>query len=97
MRERFKHAGETMRINDAAMTLPTGQVLSGRSIVIEDYWQNISGQSWINSDANPTVLMYAMRTGLQGGIPIDNEVVYGKVAGLGVLVHVSELEEIKQK
>lgn len=92
-RDRFEHAGKTMRINDGAMTLPTGQVLSGKTIVVEDYWQNVYGATWMNSDYNPTALMYAMRAGMQG-IPIDNEVVYGKVDGLGILVHVSELEAI---
>lgn len=94
MRERFKYAGEEMKINDAAMTLPTGQVLAGQTIIVEDYWQNVSGQSWMTSDGNPTAILYGMRNGIQG-LPIDNEVVYGKVGGFGVMVHVSELETIK--
>lgn len=40
-----------------------------------------------------TAMMYAIRTGSQEfKVPIDNEVVYGKIGALGHLFHVSELE-----
>lgn len=57
---------------------------------IEDWWDRVSGGSWMFAQGNPACLGYALRSGL-GGLPTDNEVVYGKIAGLGHLVHVSEL------
>lgn len=48
--------------------------------------------SWMDSNGNPAAMMYAIRTGSQGfDVPIDNEVVYGKIGSLGYLFHVSEL------
>lgn len=57
---------------------------------IEDYWDKVTGQSWMDADGNPAALNYAVR-GATEGLPIDDEVVYGKMNGLGYLVHVSEL------
>jgi len=69
--------------------------LKGEEILIEDWWENVSGMSWMDAKGNPACLKYAMRTGLQGfNIPTDNEVLYGKIGGIGELVHLSELEEI---
>lgn len=46
----------------------------------------------MDSNGNPAAMMYAIRTGSQGfDVPIDNEVVYGKIGSLGYLFHVSEL------
>jgi hypothetical protein len=43
---------------------------------------------------NPACLVYAMRTGCSKiFIPTDDEVLYGKINGLGHLVHITELEE----
>ncbi len=67
--------------------------LGGKTLRVEDYWDRIAGKSWRNSDGNPAALGYAMRTGLGDmRIPNDDEVVYGKIGGLGYLVHLSELE-----
>lgn len=61
---------------------------------IEDWWDKLTGKSWMVSDGNPAAVVYAMRTGLSGkNFPLDNEVVYGKIGSLGHLVHVSELTE----
>jgi len=39
-------------------------------------------------------MIYGMRCGLSEiPIPIDNEVLYGKIDGLGHLVHISEIVE----
>mgnify|MGYP001613224196 CR=1 FL=1 len=66
--------------------------LAGQEYTIEDYWENVSGGSWMNAKGNPACLMYAMRTAFQEyRVPTDNEVIYGKIGGLGHLVHVSEL------
>lgn len=64
--------------------------LDGEDFHLEDYWQNVAGMSWQQADGNPAAIMYALRSG-RLGLPIDDEVVYGKVRGMGVLVHVSEL------
>lgn len=60
---------------------------------IENWWDNISSGSWMFAEGNPAALKYAMRIGLRGGIPVDNEVVYGKLDGFGHIVHVSELPD----
>lgn len=57
---------------------------------IEDWWDRVSGGSWMFADGNPACLVYAMRTA--GRTPINNEVVYGD----GMLVHVSEIKEEDQ-
>lgn len=57
---------------------------------IEDWWDRVSGSSWMFAEGNPACLAYAFRTA--GTTPIDDEVVYGK-AGLGHLVHVTEIKE----
>lgn len=58
---------------------------------IEDWWDRVSGGSWMTADRNPACLAYAVRTA--GTTPIDDEVVYGKAGFLGHLVHVSEIKE----
>lgn len=57
---------------------------------LEDWWDRVSGQSWIHSDGNPAAMIYGMRSGF-AGLPTDNDVVYGKIGGMGHLVHVSEI------
>lgn len=61
---------------------------------IEDWWDRLTGTSWMFSDGNPAAMIYAMRSA--GGLPLDDEVVYGKdiMSGLGHLVHVSEIGEV---
>ena len=69
--------------------------LNGRVYCIEDYWQNVGGGSWKYASGNPAALKYAMRSGVSN-LPLDDEVVYGKVGAFGHLIHVSELgEEVK--
>lgn len=59
---------------------------------VEDYWDRVSGESWRTSAArNPAAMDYSVRR-LRGGLPADDEVVYGKVGAFGHLVHVTELE-----
>ncbi|MFC9432785.1 hypothetical protein [Nocardia sp. NPDC057030] len=61
------------------------------SLRIEDWWDRVSGGSWMFADGNPAALKYAIRSGL-AGLPIDNDVVYGKDdSGFGQLIHVSEV------
>lgn len=61
------------------------------TIRIEDWWDRLSGGSWMFADGNPAALKYAMRAGL-AGLPIDDQVLYGKDAhDMGHLIHVSEV------
>ena len=60
---------------------------------IEDWWDKLTGKSWMDSDYNPAALKYALRGGM-GELPIDDDVVYGKIGSYGHLVHVSELGEV---
>ena len=79
-------AGKTVRIKDDAPDF------AGMQYHIEDYWDRISEKSWMFSDGNMACMDYAMRAGFNN-LPIDNEVVYGKINGLGKLIHVSQLGE----
>lgn len=92
-RDRHPLAGQTVQLNDKATDPVRGAVVPGAIFRIEDYWQNVAGGSWMHAGSNPTALVYGMRSAL-AGLPLDNEVVYGKVDGLGHLVHVSELGEV---
>lgn len=60
---------------------------------IEDWWDRIAGRSWKVCDGNPACLDYAIRAGFER-LPIDDEVVYGKIGLIGKLVHVSQLGEL---
>jgi hypothetical protein len=57
---------------------------------VQDWWLSVRGESWMWAQGNPACRQYAMRA-VAGGLPIDDDVVYGKIGGLGYLVHVSEL------
>lgn len=56
---------------------------------IEDWWDRLTGASWMHANGNPAALKYAMRSA--GKLPLDDEVVYGKIGRYGHLVHASEL------
>jgi len=57
---------------------------------IENWWDNIAPQSWMFSDGNPACLIYAMRVAVDD-LPLDDEVIYGKIGAFGHLVHISEV------
>lgn len=64
------------------------------SIIIEDWWDHLTGGSWMMAEGNPAAMVFAMRTGMAPyNVPFDDEVVYGKYKGMGVLVHVSEIKD----
>lgn len=64
--------------------------LKGQKIKIEDYWEKVAGISWMLANGNPAAMEYAIR-GAIDDLPIDNKVFYGKIGGLGMLVHESEI------
>lgn len=76
-------AGKTVKIKDGAVHV------GGSEYHVEDYWHLIAGKSWMFCDGNHACLDYAMRN---IGLPIDNNVLYGKIGNAGKLVHISEIE-----
>jgi len=84
MKQRSKLAGKTIIIKKGTY--------KGAEYLVEDWWENVYGQSWMFCKGNPACLKYAMRGGLKDNLPTDNEVLYGKIGGLGELIHISEIE-----
>lgn len=83
-------AGETVTVQFAGgrhPQLPPGEY----QYRIEDWWDHLTGGSWTRAQGNPAALMYAIRA-IVGGLPGDDEVVYGKIGNYGHLVHVSEIQ-----
>ena len=85
-------AGRTVVLNSQDPV--RGMVTEGQHYWVEDWWDRVSGGSWMYADGNPACIQYAVRTGTLKTIPTDDEVVYGKIDGIGHLVHVSELGEV---
>lgn len=83
------YAGKKVKIKDSAAEI------GGSEILIEDYWDRLVGKSWMYSNGNPAAMNYAIRIGFsENKIPSDNEVLYGKIGGMGYLVHFVEIEKI---
>ena len=90
--EKSPLAGQTVKIK-SHVTHPQNPDFSGSDYRVEDWWDHLTGGSWMNAEGNPACLVYAMRTGLcEHDVPTDNEVLYGKVGAFGHLVHLSEIE-----
>ena len=86
-------AGKTVKIREDAQH-PQVPNFGGSEIWIEDWWDKLTGGSWMDAEGNPAALIYAMRTGFSNyKVPTDNEVLYGKIGGLGHLIHVCEIDE----
>lgn len=85
-------AGEIVVLNARADDR-AGHVMPGEKFAVEDWADRLWGKSWMNMTDNRTALLYAIRSAY-GRMPIDNEVVYGKIGNSGHLVHQSELEEL---
>lgn len=96
MRDKFIHAGETVKVKSGVGISSFGQDMSGSDFVIEDWCENILGCSWMDANGNPAALEYAIRSGFFGrnnDVPeFSNDVVYGKVGPFGHLFHINELE-----
>ena len=82
MRDSYKYAGQTVRLK------------SGEEFKVEDWCENVLGRSWMAANGNPAALQYAVRRAGKN-LPIDNDVLYGKIGGMGLLVHESELEGLE--
>ena len=68
-------------------------IKTGDAYIIEDWWDRLGSGSWMFAQGNPAALKYAIRSGV-ANLPLDNDVVYGKVGRYGHLVHISELGDI---
>lgn len=65
----------------------TVKLTSGDEYVVEDWWDRVSGGSWMTAEGNPAALQYAFRA---VGV-LDDEVLYGKIGHFGHLIHISEV------
>lgn len=85
-------AGHRVTLDGNAQDPHRGLVVPGAEFVVEDWWDRVAGGSWMDAAGNPAAMLYGYRIGLRGGaVPLDDEVVYGKIGSHGTLVHVSEL------
>lgn len=89
MREKSPLAGKTVKLKSTVGNWLHAK-LADQLFEVEDWWQNVAGKSWMFCDGNPACLIYALRSGKEG-LPTDDEVLYGKIGGLGHLIHISEL------
>lgn len=64
------------------------------TIVVEDWWDRVSGKSWMFSNGSPEATNYAIRS-VRDKLPLDNDVLYGKHVGSDYsdLFHVSEVSD----
>ncbi|MBX7464889.1 hypothetical protein K1Y80_02180 [Streptomyces sp. MAG02] len=83
-------AGQTVKVTPAAPLFGQYSV-TPVDLTVEDWNDRVFGRSWMDMDGHMASLSYAMRSAA-GSLPTDNEVVYGKVHGIGHLIHVSEID-----
>lgn len=97
--EKYRYAGKKMKIKKGVGIITPGDKAEGLVFEVEDYWINISGKSWMDSNGNPACMEYAFRTACQElKVPtFSDNVVYGKIDGFGHLFHECELEVIDDK
>lgn len=88
--------GETVRIKEGVQDPIQEEVVGGAEYCIENLWEKVSGKSWMISYGNPAAMQYGMRSGLNN-LPVDDNVLYGKIGPFGHLVHVSEIEGISSE
>lgn len=65
-------------------------MFKGEQYRLEDWWDRLGQGSWKVCTRNPACIEYGVRVLLES-IPQDDEVVYGKINGLGKLIHVTQL------
>lgn len=88
MRDPSPYAGQTVKLKaDAAE-------LGGRDVEVQDWFSRVRGRGWKEALAgnDPRAVSYNVRRGL-GGLPDDDDdVLLGRVDGMGQIVHLSEVE-----
>lgn len=80
MRRECEYAGKIVKIKE-----------TGEDYRVEDWCENVFGRSWMVANGNPAAMQYAIRAGVNN-LPINNDVLYGKIGGMGALYHISEIE-----
>jgi hypothetical protein len=91
-KEKHPRAGETVKVQFTGghPQIP-GSATTPVDITIEDWWDKLTGKSWMFSGGNPACIVYAIRGGVNQ-LPTDDDVFYGKSEqGFGHLVHSSEV------
>lgn len=86
-------AHKTVVLNDKALDRVQGVVVPGAKYRVEGLWKDVFGKSWTISDGNSAALNYAIRTSFTN-LPYDDNVYYGKIDGLGYLVHADEIGDV---
>jgi hypothetical protein len=88
MRDPSPYAGQTVRLRETAAEL------GGHECEVVDWYERV-GQSVTWREAleagDPRAQNYAIRRGL-GGLPDDDDVLFGRVDGMGQLIHRSEID-----
>lgn len=85
-------AGKTVTIRQTAVH-PQYPDFGGAEIQVEDTWEKVNGTPWQRARGNPACTVYGSRVH-QNKLPADDQIVYGKLNGLGVIVHVSEITHV---
>lgn len=80
--DKYEQAGKTVTVKKGKF--------AGQKYRIEDYWDRLGQGSWMDCVGNPACIQYAVRSAMER-LPLDNEVLYGKIDYLGYLIHVSEI------
>lgn len=78
MRAKHEMAGQTV-------------VFNGNTFALEDWWENVGGDHWFNMSDNFACMEYKQRLGKI--LDTDTDVVYGKMNGLGYIIHDREWEK----
>lgn len=74
------------------VTLKSG-LFKGHEFWVEDWQSRVFGKSWMDCDGNPACIDYALRSHAEGDPSFSNDVVYGKIEGLGKIIHIRHLPE----
>ncbi|MGH7792055.1 MAG: hypothetical protein ACREOB_07030 [Thermodesulfobacteriota bacterium] len=91
--ENSEYKGQTVRIKAGVTDPVQNLVVEGAKYEIEEWWDKLTGGSWHFAKGNPAAVQYAVRAAFNN-LPLDDEVLYGKIDRLGHLVHISEIEEL---
>lgn len=92
--DRKDFAGKTVKIKEDA-THPQVPNFGDSEYRVEGYWDELTGGSWKDAQGNSAAIVYGLRA-IDNNLPLDDEVLYGKIGPFGYLVHVSEIEHGKE-